>query len=282
MGEPMALNLLKVGTPLTVWNRSSARLDVLKSAGATIARGAADLFSQCPVIFMMLADETANDAVLARGQAAFAERVRERTLVNMATVPPSYSEALAAEVRAAGGRYVEAPVSGSRKPAEAGQLVAMLAGHDEDIASIRALLTPMCRQSFECGAIPSALRMKLAVNTFLITLVTGLAEAAHFAEHHGLDLARFVAVLDAGPMASDVSRGKTAKLLKQDFTRQAGISDVLKNNRFVVEAAREAGIASPLIDVCFQLYGETEALGLGNDDMVSVIRAIEQRTAARG
>ena len=57
------------------------------------------------------------------------------------------------------------------------------------------------------GAIPGALRVKLAVNTFLITVVTGLAEAAHFAERHGLDLARFVAVLDAGPMASDVSRG---------------------------------------------------------------------------
>ena len=80
-------------------------------------------------------------------------------------------------------------------------------------------------------------------------------------------------------MASDVSRVKATKLLKQEFSRQAGISDVLKNNRFVVEAAREARIASPLIDACFALYGETEALGFGDDDMVAVIRAIEQRTA---
>jgi len=282
MGEPMALNLVKAGTTLIVWNRSTAKFDALTSAGATVARDAADVFSQCGVIILMLADSTAINAVLARGQPAFGDRVRGRTLINMATVPPGYSNALAEDVRASGGRYVEAPVSGSRKPAEAGQLVAMLAGHDEDVASIRTLLTPMCRQSFECGPVPGALRMKLAVNIFLITVVTGLAEAAHFAQRHGLDLARFVAVLDAGPMASDVSRGKTAKLLKRDFTRQAGISDVLNNNRFVVEAAREAGIASPLIDVCFQLYGETEALGLGNDDMISVIRAIEQRTAACG
>jgi len=282
MGEPMALNLLKAGVPLTVWNRSFAKCDALASAGATIARDAADLFSRCAVVILMLADGAAVDAVLARGDTAFGERVREHTLINMATVPPSYSEALAAEARAAGGRYVEAPVSGSRKPAEAGNLVAMLAGQDEDVASIRTLITPMCRQSFDCGAVPDALRMKLAVNVFLITVVTGLAEAAHFAERHGLDLGQFVAVLDAGPMASDVSRGKTAKLLKRDFTRQAGISDVLKNNRFVVEAAREAAIASPLIDVCLELYSETEALGLGNDDMITVIRAIEQRTAAHG
>ena len=278
MGEPMALNLVKAGTPLIVWNRSLAKCDALASAGATVVRDVADVFSQCRVVVLMLADGTAIDAALARGGSAFGERVRERILINMATVPPSYSKALEADVRAAGGRYVEAPVSGSRKPAEAGHLVAMLAGQSEDVASIRTLLAPICRQSFECGAVPGALRMKLAVNVFLITMVTGLAEATHFAERHGLDLARLVAVLDAGPMASDVSRGKAAKLLNRDFARQAAISDVLKNNRLVVQAAREAGIASPLIDVCFALYGETESLGLGDEDMIAVIRAIERRT----
>jgi len=127
--------------------------------------------------------------------------------------------------------------------------------------------------------VPGALLMKLAVNVFLITLVTGLAEATHFAERHGLDLARFGAVLEAGPMASDVSRIKAAKLRHRDFARQAAISDVLKNSRLVVEAAREAGIAAPLIDVCLALYDQTEAAGFGDEDMVAVIRAIERRTA---
>jgi 3-hydroxyisobutyrate dehydrogenase len=279
MGEPMALNLVKAGTPLIVWNRSVSKCASLADAGATVARDVGDLFARCGVVILMLADGASFDTVLARGSSAFARRVEGRTLINMATVPPAYSEMLAVDTRAAGGRYVEAPVSGSRKPAEAGQLVTMLAGEAEDVAAARTLLTPISRQSFVCGAVPGALRMKLAVNLFLITLVTGLAEATHFAQRHGLDLAKFVEVLDAGPMASDVSRIKAAKLLKQEFTRQAGISDVLKNNRLVVEAAREARIASPLIDVCFALYGETEALGLGDDDMVAVIRAIEQRTA---
>jgi 3-hydroxyisobutyrate dehydrogenase len=279
MGEPMALNLVKAGIPLVVWNRSASKCANLADAGAIVARDVEDLFTRCDVVILMLADSASFDAVLARGTSAFARRVEGRTLINMATVPPAYSKMLEADTRAAGGRYVEAPVSGSRQPAEAGQLVTMLAGETEDVAAARTLLTPISRQSFVCGAVPSALRMKLAVNLFLITLVTGLAEATHFADRHGLDLAKFAEVLDAGPMASDVSRIKAAKLLKQEFTRQAGISDVLKNNRFVVEAAREARIASPLIDACFALYGETEALGFGDDDMVAVIRAIEQRTA---
>jgi 3-hydroxyisobutyrate dehydrogenase len=280
MGEAMALNLVKAGTPLMVWNRSAAKCGPLAAAGAIVARDPSDLFDRCDVVILMLADGMAIDAVLARGHGAFEGRVAGRTLINMATVPPAYSKALETDIRAAGGRYVEAPVSGSRVPAEAGQLVAMLAGASEDIAMIRTLLTPMCRQSVDCGAVPGALLMKLAVNVFLITLVTGLAEATHFAKQQGLDLATFVAVVDAGPMASDVSRVKAAKLVARDFTRQAAIFDVLKNNRLVVEAAREARVATPLIDTCLALYGQTEELGHGDEDMVAVIRAIEWLTAA--
>lgn len=280
MGQPMAINLLRAGTPLVIWNRSAERCEPLAQAGAIVVRDAADVFARCDTIILMLANEAATDAVLARGTRDFSARTAGRRVVAMGTMPAAYSQALAADIRAVGGRYVEAPVSGSRRPAEAAQLVAMLAGEPEDLAVVRPLLTPMCREIFDCGAVPGALRMKLAVNVFLITLVTGLAEAAHFAARHSLDLERFVAILDAGPMASDVSRIKAAKLMRQDFSRQAGISDVLKNSRLVVEAARDASIASPLMDICFSLYRETEALGLGNDDMVAVVRAIEQRTAA--
>jgi 3-hydroxyisobutyrate dehydrogenase len=280
MGEPMARNLVRAGVPLVVWNRSVARAESLVQAGATIARDAADVFARCETVIVMLADGPAIDTVLGRGTPEFAARVEGCRLVAMGTVPPGYSEALGVDIRAAGGRYVEAPVSGSRKPAEAGQLVAMLAGEDADLAAVRPLLAPMCRECFDCGPVPAALRMKLAVNVLLITMVTGLAEAAHFAARHGLDMQRFMAILNAGPMASDVSRVKIAKLVQRDFARQAGISDVLKNSRLVVEAAREAALASPLMDACFALYGETEALGLGAEDMVAVVRAIEARTDA--
>ena len=279
MGEPMALRLAKAGTRLLVWNRSASNCSTVAEAGAAVAKDPAEVFARCRVVFLMLVDGAATDAVLARGDCTFAERVKECTLINMATTAPSYSEALEADVRAAGGRYVEAPVSGSRKPAEAGQLVAMLAGEPDDVTSVRSLLAPMCRSAIECGPVPNALLMKLAVNLLLTAIVTGLAEAAHFAERHGLDLAKFVTVLEDGPLASDVSRVKAAKLLAQDFAVQASITNVVENVRLIADAARAAAIASPRLDVCHALFGEAQALGLGDTDMIAVIRAIEQRTA---
>src|ERR1700676_2963251 len=226
----------------------------------------------------MLPDAAAIDAVLARGTPQFSTNVARHTIVHMGTTSPDYSRGLEADIRNAGGSYVEAPVSGSRKPAEAGQLVAMLAGEADAIANVRPLLTPMCRETMICGPVPNALLMKLSVNLFLISLVTGLAEAVHFADRHRLNLNQFVAVLNAGPMASDVSRMKAPKLVGRDFAVQATISNVLENNRLIAEAAREAGVASPLLDVCHALYGETRALGFGDADMAAVLKAIEARS----
>ncbi len=278
MGQPMALNLARAGTPLVVWNRSPGRCEPLRAAGAQVAADPAEVFARARVVILMQADDSSTDAVLGRGTPDFEARVAQHTLVPMGTNAPDHSRGLEADVLAAGGSYVEAPVSGSRGPAEAGRLVAMLAGGTDAVARVRPLLRPMCHETVVCGRVPAALVTKLAVNLFLITMVTGLAEAFHFAERHGLDLRQFRDVLDAGPMASGVSRVKAAKLTAGDFDVQASIRDVLKNSGLIAEAARTADLASPLLDVCHALYGETSALGHARSDMAAVLRAIEART----
>lgn len=274
MGRPMALNLARAGTELIVWSRTPEHCAPLRAAGAGVAATPAEVVAQADVVLMMLAGPAAIDAVLGT-----VPDLTGRTIVHMGTTAPGYSRELGERVRAAGGRYVEAPVSGSRKPAEAGRLVAMLAGDDADVQRVRPLLAPMCHQTVACGPVPQALLMKLAVNIFLISTVTGLAETVHFAERQGLDLAQLATVLNAGQMASAISAVKVAKLVDGDFEVQASIRDVLYNNRLIADAARAAGIASPLTDVCADLYAETVELGHGELDMAAVIRAVEARTA---
>lgn len=150
----------------------------------------------------------------------------------------------------------------------------------DSVRTVRPLLAPLCRETFLCGPAPNALLMKRAVNLFLITQVTGLTEAFHFAARQGLDRRLFLEVLGAGPMASAVSLTKAPKLLAGDLAVQAAALDVLKNNRLIAQAARTADVASPLLDVCHALFEETVALGHGDEDMVAVLRALEARTGA--
>lgn len=281
MGEPMALRLLGSGTPLVVWNRTRAKTATLREAGAEVAADVATVFARAEIVLAMLADEAALDAVLARNTPRFASLVAGRTLVHMGTTASEYSRALASDIARAGGRYVEAPVSGSRVPARHGELVAMLAGDPGDVEAVRPLLAPMCRDTIFCGPVPSASAMKLAINLYLITAVTGLAEAMHFAREHGLDLRQFAGVLNAGQLASPVARVKSDKVLSADWSAQAAVADVLKNTDLIAAAARVSGTASPLLDVCRTLFQETVQLGHSGLDMVAVQHAIEARTRNR-
>lgn len=273
MGRPMATNLLRAGVSLVTWTRSGVPLD-----GAECARSVGEVFEKAETVLMMLANGEVIDEVLQRGTDGFRKLVGGHTVVHMGTTSPGYSAGLGKAVEAAGGRYVEAPVSGSRGPAENAQLVAMVAGEENDRDRVQELIAPMVRQAVDCGPVPNGLLMKLAVNTFLISMVAGLAESFHFAEGHGLDPAVLRDVLAAGPMASFVSRGKADMLVERHFPVQAAIADVHYNNRLITAAAEARGIASPLLDVCEELFAETEGLGHGKADMAAVVTAIAART----
>src|SRR5690349_13468787 len=130
MGQPMALNLARANTSLVVWNRTPARCQPLQDLGAQVAVTPAEVFA------------------------------RTRTVIVMSSTTPEYSRALAAEVEAHGGTYVEAPVSGSRVPAEQGALVGMLAGDELVVERVRPLVASMCREAVYCGEIGNALMMK--------------------------------------------------------------------------------------------------------------------------
>jgi 3-hydroxyisobutyrate dehydrogenase len=278
MGRPMALNLTRAGHPLTVWNRSRHKCVPLRDAGATVVDGVADVFRRSDVVFLMLIDSAAIDDVLRRGTPSFAAMLSGRTVVNMSSVEPDYSWRLEKDIEDVGGRFVEAPVSGSRVPAETGQLVAMVAGDQSVVADVLPLLRPMCHEVVFCGSAGNGLRMKLAVNIFMLVLATGLAEAVHFADCQKLDRQLLQKVLNAGPMASAFSRMKLAKLVANDYSAQALAHDGCNSTRLITNAARDAHIATSLMNVCRQLYEETVGLGHGSNDMIAVIRAIEARS----
>jgi 3-hydroxyisobutyrate dehydrogenase len=273
MGAPMAANLVRAGFAVTAYNRSAGPREALRALGAETVETPAALFAAREIAILMLADDAVVDAVLGRGGPDFAARVGGHLIVNMGTHAPSYSRALEADVLAAGGAFVEAPVSGSRGPAESGQLVAMLAGTADAVARARPLMTPLCREVVEVGAVPGAMAMKLAVNLYLIATVAALAEAANLAGALALDPELFSKTILSGALRSDVAAAKLDKMVRGDFAPQAAISDVCKNAALVAAAAAEADAHAPLLGESRRLFEAVRINGGGGEDMAAVLGA---------
>lgn len=281
MGLPMAGRLCAAGFDMTVYNRSPGPAEALRALGAKVADTAGALFAGCDTVILMLANDGAVDAVLGRDGPGFGDRMKGRLVINMGTHAPIFSHRLEQDIRAVGGSFVEAPVSGSRLPAEAGELVAMLAGEAGAIERARPLLAPMCRDIVAIGAVPSALSMKLAVNLYLIASVAALAEAASLAR--ALDLAPedFQQVIASGPLASKVALSKLDKMTRRDFAPQAAIHDVCKNAALVAEAATGTDGTYPLLSQSRRLFETVLAAGGGRLDMAAVISAFETGSGRR-
>lgn len=275
MGEPMAANLLTAGHDVTIWNRSDAAARRLQDLGAHRAADPLQVIAGCDATIEMLASAEVSEELLRPSSRAFAAAVRGRGVVHMSTTAPSFSEHLGRCVAAGGGWYVEAPVSGSREPARQGVLVAMTAGPGDRLTAVQPALSAMCAVVLPCGVPPAATRMKLAVNLFLITLVSGLAEAWHFAQNTGLDPAVFARTIASGQMSSPIAQAKLAKLLDDDLSAQAALADVWKNSDLIVAEAQAGGIAAPLITRCHQLFRQAIDLGYAESDMIGVTKALE-------
>lgn len=274
MGLPMAANLLRAGVELVVWNRTPEKCEPLAAQGARIASSVPELVGASSTVFVMLANEAAIDATFGRGTPVFDQLLRDRRLVNLGTTSADYSRQLEQDVIRAGGLYVEAPVSGSQAPAVRGALVGMVSGSPAAVRGVELLLSPLCSRLFACGPVPHALRTKLAVNHFLIAMVAALGETVQAARAAGIDLSVLQDVLDAGPMASDVSRTKLAKLVRSDFAPQASLRDAGTIAELALAQATAAGARAPLMQACVSLYQDARRAGWADLDMIAATRTL--------
>jgi 3-hydroxyisobutyrate dehydrogenase-like beta-hydroxyacid dehydrogenase len=272
MGVPMARNLSR-HFPLTVWNRSPSKYALLEETGAKVATAESpvEVVAQSDVTFVMLFNALAFDSILTPD---FYSALRGKTLVNTSSVGVEFNKFLAEKVHAAGGTFLEMPVSGSKVPAEQGQLVGLMAGDPEVADGIRPFVKPLIKSAVYCGPIGSGLKAKYAVNTLLITLTVGLSESVNLARAQGLDLEAFERVLEACPMASPYSKLKVAKIRNNDWSAQASLKDCYNSTQLIESAAAAAETRSPLMEACGKLYKEAMEAGLGEEDMISIVKTV--------
>lgn len=278
MGEPIARNLAKAGHGVTVFSRTLARCDALRPLDIQIAETANQVFEAAETVVIMVPSHLEVDEVLGRiCPGSISAPVAGRTVVLMATVAPAYSEALGADLALAGARYVEAPVSGSRQPAEAGQLVILAAAKEQGhIDEVQPLFDAIGKKTVRCGLVPMAMRMKLANQLLLIACFEAVSEATHFATGIGLDAQAFLDMAQAGPLANDVLRSKVAKLVADDFTQQAPIRHVAKDIGLVCDEAEQRGVWLPIASANRALFSEAMRAGQSQDDVIGIIKILRR------
>src|SRR6478752_6036524 len=187
MGSAIAERLIECGHDLVVWNRTPEKTAALTAKGATAAPTAADLARAVEAVVTILFDAEAIDGVYRTRDGVLATDLSGKLVIDMSTVRPQTAIALAKDVRARGGTFVECPVGGSTGPAKQGKLLGMAGGEAADVARARPILDQLCRRFEHFGPVGAGARMKLAINLPLIVSYQALAEAFILSRPNGMD-----------------------------------------------------------------------------------------------
>jgi 3-hydroxyisobutyrate dehydrogenase len=272
MGTPMANNLLKAGFEVTVYNRTAARASPLQEAGARLAVSAAAIWADADVVITMVSDDGAlreihqgKDGLLA-GAAGGAGQQGRKLVIDMSTVSPETSRELAAAVAAKGIDYLDAPVAGSVKPAELGQLVIMVGGKKEVYESALPIFGRLGKASFLLGEQGAGNIAKLAINTLLAFNMQGLAESVLFAKEKGILPEAMLAVIGESALSNPLTKMKSSNLAVGNFQAAFALKHLAKDLRL----ALGQGLHTPGGMALHDSYQQALAAGWGEKDISAI------------
>jgi len=273
MGAPMALNLVKAGFPVTVYNRTAARTAPLAEAGAGVAASIAALAASSDIIVSMINDDPALDAVAAEVLAAAKPGA---VYADMSTVSPAASSRVAAAAAEKGIAYVRAPVLGSTGFAAAAQLVVLVSGPAAACAACTPVFEAMSRKIVPMGAGEEARAIKLVLNMMIGTTAAMIGEALAFGERAGLDWETMIDVIADSPVASPLVGYKTQMLKDRDFAPAFSAAQMAKDFDLILDTARARDVPMPVAALVRQLWSAMIAGGKGELDMFACVTLLEE------
>lgn len=267
MGLPMASNLLAAGLPVRAWNRTASRAAPLADRGAYLATDPADAVRGADIVLTVLTDGPAVRAVMSGLDLA------PGTLwVQASTVGAEYADEFAGTAAALGATYVDAPVIGTKQPAEQGKLVVLASGPDDARARCAPVFDAIGTRTLWVGPAGAGSRLKLVVNSWITALTGGTAEALALAAALGLDGSLFLDAIAGTATDCAYAHVKGAAMLAGDYPPSFPLSLAAKDARLVRDAATNAGIALPLSAAVLDRFEAADVAGHGGDDMAAVYR----------
>lgn len=276
MGHGMATSALRAGIPTIVWNRSPAATQDLAELGADVAETVADAARQAPIVVTMVTD---TDAVIsiARDQGMLEALAPEAIWVQMGTIGVAGIERVAAMVaeQRPDVTLLDAPVTGSKDPAERGQLTIFASGPEKARPRVKGLFDALGQRTIWVGEVGAGSRLKLVNNTLVAFAAEAVATSVALAHRLGLATETVVDALGGSPLVSPWQAAKLQRIAKGDFSAQFALSLALKDVRLALQAADDDRFAA--LGCLAEEWQKAVDAGLGDQDLTVVTRALDQQ-----
>jgi 3-hydroxyisobutyrate dehydrogenase len=267
MGAPMARNLARAGHEVRAWNRSPDKAAALRDDGVDARDDPAAAAAGADVVLTMLSDADAvldvtRRAHLGEGQIWW----------QASTIGIEGSEHCAALAQETGAVLVDAPVLGTRLPAEEGKLVVLASGPDSALDTLAPLFDAVGQRAMRLGSAGTATRLKLAVNLWVLAVTQGTAETIAFAQSLGVEPAWVLEALEGGALDLPYFRMKAKLMLDEDFPASFALALAAKDARLVAEAADRHGADLPIAEAIAERFAQATEAGHGEEDMAATYR----------
>jgi len=268
MGTPMSLNLVKAGFDVSVYNRSSDKLQPLTERGAKAVDSVTELRDGCDAIFVMVSDDNAVKQIFSE---LLNGNIRGKLFINMSTVSPDTSKLIANQCSERSAFFLEAPVSGSVKPATEGNLIILAAGDETAYDRAIPYFERLGKFSLFLGDTGQGAIAKLAINYYLAITVQGIAETALFAQSHGLSPEVMMLIINESACGSPMSAMKTPSVISGNYPAAFPLKHMAKD----VRLAREQGLDTAMSKPVYDTFQDALNRQLGDEDVMAVIKALK-------
>jgi 3-hydroxyisobutyrate dehydrogenase len=271
MGAPLARNLAGAGHDVHAWNRSREKAEPLAGDGVTVHDEAAEAVAGADAVLTMLANGDVVRSVMA-DEGALDAMDDDALWLQVSTVGAEAADELGRLAADRGVTYVDAPVSGTRQPAEEGKLVALASGPDDAHGRAEELFEPLAQKVVWLGEAGAGSRMKLVVNAWLLGLLEALSSSVALAEALDVDPKQFLEIIDGGPLFAPYAKLKGTMMIEGAFDPAFTLELAAKDADLVAQAAQQAGLDLPTVRAVAEQLRRGVDAGHGDADMAATIR----------
>ena len=267
MGLPMALNIARAGIPVRAWNRSAEKAEPLREEGAEILDSPAAAADGADVIITMLADVDAVLASMDGDQGAFRNASDQAIWLQMSTIGEAGTDSCIELARDRGMQFLDSPVLGTKAPAEQAKLVVLASGPERLRERAQPIFEAVGQRTIWVGEAGAGTKLKLATNSWVLTVVEGVAETLALTEGLGLDPALLLEALSGGTLDLPYLQMKGKAIIERDFEPSFKLRLATKDATLIEEAVQRRDLELPLISLIRERFN-TAVPEHGDKDMI--------------